>query len=181
MELFLLIIKGLLGLVLLSVGIVTTLWICLGNWDAASSIATFAVVLVALLPIFINASRQRELTKNLRFQILTNLTMLRPIVARRFTNTGLGPMTSETFTAEEQKPIKALELAFSQAVMLSPKEHNILGAIVLNLSGMSYTPKVDPTTAKNMLELIDKAREVMQEYKYLRGKDKDLPSWVQFD
>lgn len=141
------------------------------NWDAVSSIATFTAVLVALYPIFANVKRQGEVAKTLRFNILTQLTILRPIVARRFTDTGLGQKKSTSFTDIELKPISTLEVFFSQAHILNKTEHDVLGVIILNLSCMLQTPIIDPATASQMLTLIDEAIKLYTKSDFIRGKN----------
>jgi len=125
------------------------------NWIAISSLATLAVVLVALLPILIEAYRRRQAAKNLRTQILLQLLLLHPIVTHRITGTKQEHRTSRGFNSLEQKPVEILEAIFSQAHLLKPAEHMSLFSILSALSSMARQPQIEPHEAKRALEMIN--------------------------
>ena len=137
---------------------------CLGdvNWQAVSAIATFTAVIVALLPIIGNELRRRAIARNLRARLLAQMTLLRPIIARRFTNTKLGSVTEEPLSNDEAIPVKAVEEMFSQAHVLRAKEHDLVTTVIINLLAFRESGPVSPETACSVLELLDQAIQTLE-------------------
>jgi len=153
---------------------------CLGsieiNWTALSSIATFAAVMVALWPIFGEKSRRKALARNLRARLLTQLTLLRPIVASRFTDTPRDAKTDKPLTEKELEPVRALEAMLPQAVILDSEEHDRTVFAFTNLSLLRHMKKIEPQMAENILKLIDEAKDELEKGEWLQGKMPEL-SW----
>lgn len=145
------------------------------NWEAASALATFGAVLVALWPIWRGELRRRAQARNLRVRLLAQLTLLRPAIARRFTTTATGPQTSTPLTGPEAEPIIVLEALLAQAHVLEAEEHDLVAVAYANLVLARAAPAIEPETARNILSLVDQAIERLQRGKFLRGKMPTLP------
>lgn len=132
------------------------------DWQAVSALATLAAVLVALWPTIGNELRRRAIARNLRARFLTQMILLRPVIARRFTNTKLGPLTQEPLNSDEAKPIRAIEEMFAQTHMLRAKEHDLVTAVVTNLLAFHGASPVSPETARNVLGLLDQTIQLLE-------------------
>ena len=137
---------------------------CLGDvdWQAVSAIATFTAIIVALLPIIGNELRRRAIARNLRARLLVQMTLLRPIIAQRFTNTKLGSFTQEPLSNDKAMPVEAIEEMFSQAHVLRAKEHDLVTAVIINLLAFREAGPVSQETACSVLELLDQAIQTLE-------------------
>ena len=148
------------------------------NWTAISSVATSSAVLVALFPIVRNAFRQRKLAKILLVQIQTQLTRLRPTVARRLGDTDFAAYTAERFSPEERKSVDALELLFGQAHIMKPREYIQFVLLAIYLPLLSALPEFGPSRSNVVsvvLAVIEESLRLFGESKILHGKGPDLP------
>jgi hypothetical protein len=141
------------------------------NWVTLSTLATVAGVLTALfLPICRDRRPKKELATNLRQRLLASLTILRPILARRFRDTPLGKKTSDSFDEKEATHIGKIDQVFPLIHNLKSRESNLILTIWLNLTAMQALPSITPETATNVLRMIDAAIEMLSSNKYLRGR-----------
>jgi len=141
------------------------------NWVTVSTVATVAGVLTALfLPICKDHRLKKELGINLRQRLLASLTILRPILARRFRDTPLGKKTSDSFNEKEATHIGKIDQVFSQIHNLRSRESNLILTIWLNLTAMQALSSITPETATNVLRMVDAAIEMLSSNKYLRGQ-----------
>ncbi len=145
------------------------------NWQAIAAVATFCAVLLALYPIWQGEIRRRAQASNLRFRLLIQLTLLRPMIARRFQDTELGPQTSTGLIEEEAQAVGVLEAFLAQAHILNPKEHDLVATAVTNLILSRPVQRLEPNTARNILASIDQARDELEKGKFLRWKFPKLP------
>ncbi len=140
------------------------------NWQAIAAVATFFAVLVALYPIVRGEFRRRAQARNLRVRLLVQLTRIRPMLARRFQDTPLGPYTTGGLTGDEGDVVNLLDTLLSQSHILESKEHDLVSIAVANLVLARSVKSITPDTARHILNLIDQARDELEKSKFLHGK-----------
>jgi len=140
------------------------------NWQAIAAVATFFAVLVALYPIVRGEFRRRAQARNLRVRLLVQLTRIRPMLARRFQGTPLGPYTTGGLTGDEGDVVNLLDTLLSQSHILESKEHDLVSIAVANLVLARSVKSITPDTARHILNLIDQTRDELEKSKFLHGK-----------
>lgn len=150
------------------------------SWEALGAISTTVAVVLALWPAIDTWLKGRAVAANVRSQLLAHFTALRPTVARRFTNTGLGTQTNQPLSEKELEPLRAIEALVPQTTALSSEEHDLVMAAFTNLILMKAMPEIVPKTGNDVLALIDQVRSKLQEGSWLRGKSISLP-WHEKD
>lgn len=144
------------------------------NWDAIAAIATFAAVLVALVPIWLEAIRNRARARNLRLRLGAKLVLLRPtlMAVARGTNM-IGTLLPDEFHAV----IHDLESMQSEAAVLSPKEQDRLGATMLNLvlaAPLFARADLTSCTADTVLNAVDATTQMFEHYGLMNCYDAAL-------
>lgn len=146
------------------------------NWDAFVSLATFAAVLVALWPIFSEANHRKALAINLRARLLTQFTLTIPIIKKRIPILpGLKPTTYPQLSEHEMEPLRTIEAMLTQAVVLRPKEHDLVVLAYANLSLWRHTEGIETTSAENVAQLVDSTINELQKGSWHRGGFPSLP------
>ena len=135
-----------------------------GTWLAG--LATVAAVLVALAPIWREASRRNAQARSLRIRISSKLTILRPSLGAIIQGETYGSVA--VFTKEEyRQTIEIISAAMRESAVLEVEEQDQLGTLLANLeiSAVLYgSSSFEPASAENILQLLDRSLVIMGEY-----------------
>jgi hypothetical protein len=148
------------------------------NWQAVAAIGTLAAVVVALWPIYCQWWRDRAAAAHLRYRILTALGLLRPVAGRRFGNFPPWPRTSDGLSPNEKDLVWSIEQLFSQAHLLTSKEQDKLGIVLVNLAAVARLPSIPPDFARSLLDAIDDGVRFFEKQRFLRRRSIDVP-WTE--
>ena len=121
------------------------------NWLAISGIATFAVAVVAVVPIFRDALKRRRMAENLRRQIRHQLLLAHAYIIKR-------TREEKKYTplqGPELEPINAIEQLFKQSHILKSQEHESIGSIALHLSAFSRHSNPQPEAAQVLVSALE--------------------------
>lgn len=143
------------------------------NWQAVAAVATLAAVLVALLPIWRDARRRSAQARSLRFRLCSKLTVLRPslgaIVQGGYSSYPAAVLSPDAF----REAVRSVNAMMHESAVLQTDEQDQLGVVLANLemAALLYGAKeFHPESAKNVLDLIDRAVAIMGEHGLLHGK-----------
>ncbi len=142
------------------------------NWQAVGVVATLAAVLVALLPIWREARRRKAQARSLRFRLSSKVTILRPslgaIVRGGVSSHPAAILSPDAF----REAVRSVSGMMQESAVLEKDEQDQLGVVLANLevAALIYgTGELQPDSAKNVLDLIDRAVAIMGEYGLLHG------------
>jgi hypothetical protein len=141
------------------------------DWIAIQAIATFLVVVVALLPIFRDYFHRMEIAKNLRSRILSELMILSHQVECQRSKY---PNIRDNDLVLLGKYIGKLEILFPQAHILTAKEHDLLTALLLNLLVFGRTALPDLQTISHLSDLLKQTFYQIEKKGFLKGSFKNL-------
>lgn len=142
------------------------------TWEVVAAVATLAAVVVALVPIWREARRQKAHARSLRIRLCSKLTLLRPSLGR-VVQAGHAPYPAAILTNENfRETVRSLGTLMQESSVLQPEEHDQLSLVFPNLemaAGLYDSPALTPDTARNALALIDQAVSVMGKCGLLHG------------
>ena len=137
------------------------------TWDTLAAVATFAAVLVALIPIWREAHRRKAHARGLRIRLCSKLTVLRPSL-RRVAQCGQASFPNALLTKEEfSEAVRAIGAMMQESFVLRPQEQDRLGQAFANLelAVLLYdTTDFRAKSAEDVLKLIDRAVSAMEGY-----------------
>ena len=143
------------------------------DWQALAALATFGAVLVAMWPIWREASRNRARARSLRIRFCSKLTVLRPSLAaianHRATTTQAAIMSQDEFRVT----VAGVATMMQESSVLAEPEQDQLGVVLANLemaARLYGTNELHPDSAANTLSLIARAVAVMSEHGLLTGE-----------
>lgn len=151
-------------------------WLCKTftiDWQAIAAIATVGAVLVAMWPIWREASRNRARARSLRFRLCSKLTVLRPslaAVANRGATTTQAALLSQD---EFRETVGSVAKMMQESSVLAEPEQDQLGVVLANLemaARLYGTNELHPDSAGNTLTLIKRAVAIMSEHGLLTGE-----------
>lgn len=111
------------------------------NWEAISSLATLAAVVVALLPTFAEQRRRRRVAQNLRIRILTCLLVIKAAVENYVRASELGTAIFILNDAQTDA-IRTLEKMLPEMIILQDEEYGWLVTAIADIKMMEVQPKV---------------------------------------
>lgn len=136
---------------------------------AAGAVATFAAVIIALLPVFASAAARRARARNLRMRLIVKLTKLRPILVD-IADRG-SPQRSPEFVSlsndELVMLIQQLEGLLISSEVLEPKEQDAISQVVANLELMLPAIRIGELPSSGaiaMTALIDRSINLMEQH-----------------
>lgn len=141
------------------------------NWQAVAAGATLAAVLVALLPIWREARRQKAQARSLRLRLSSKLTVLRPslgVIVQGHTSHPVALLSPDAF----REAALSVNVMMQESAVLEIDEQDQLGVVLANLEVavvLYGTKAFHPDSARNLLDLIDRAVAIMQEHGLLHG------------
>jgi len=143
------------------------------NWQAVAAVATFLVVLVALGPIILDANRRRAQARSLRIRLCSKLTLLRPslgsIIQGGTPSYPAAILSPESF----RETIMLIQQMMTDPSVLRANEQDQMALVLANLeftAALFGTPEFTARTAKNILDLIDRAVKIMGQEGLLSGR-----------
>ncbi len=136
------------------------------NWEAISSLATLAAVIVALLPTFSERRRREAIARNIRGRILTNLLIFRPKIYNLAEGAKIDLMQSALFCEAEQNALLALDAMLSETIILKPHEHAYLITTVTNLRLLQSSQFADNSVMPRVYSTLENTIELFQGHKY---------------
>lgn len=144
-------------------------WVAFGAIATAlGAVATFAVVLVALLPILQTRRRERDQALSLRLRVLTQLMILRrPVELRTHPGHREAP---ETFARDTDVPTEVLSALLRELVLLDAEESFLVHTVHLDLVAQRAVGGLSPEGARDSLALIDQAIVALDARLVLRGR-----------
>lgn len=151
------------------------MYICLNeiNWESIAAIVTFIAVIVALIPIWREALRQKAYAKNLRFRLCSKLTFLRPSLSS-VANDGYTKHPSAVLPKEDfREVVDSIGAMLKESSVLKADEQDCIGIVFLNLqivSGVYMTADMTKKSAEHILALINKAIALMEKRGLLHRK-----------
>src|SRR5256885_2064662 len=98
--------------------------VCLSDitWNTVAAVATFAAVIVALIPIWREARQRKAHAKSLRIRLCSKLTLFRPslrmVVQRGHTNYPAAILSKEEF----REAVRAIGAMMQESSVLQPEE-----------------------------------------------------------
>ena len=145
------------------------------DWQAVAAIGTFLAVIVALIPIFLNARREKAQARNLRVRFGTKLLNLRPSIANILLGTQRPTVLQSAVlsSTDFRQVVWDLNSMMSIASVLKPDEHDQLGVTLINLglaASLYGTKDLTPQSAKNILGLIDSTLKLFEKNGLLVSK-----------
>lgn len=148
--------------------------LCLGNitWQTVAAIATFAAVIVALIPILREARRRKAQARSLRIRLCSNLSGFRPSLGKVMQGGHARYAAAVLKKDEFREAVRSLGALMQESSVLQPEEQDRLGQVLVNLeltAPLYDTTAFAPETAKNILNMIDQAITVMEKYGLLHG------------
>lgn len=142
------------------------------DWQALAALATLGAVVVALLPIWKEACRNRARARSLRFRLCSKLTILRPslgaVINRGVAITPVAVLSQDEF----RETVGNISAMMRESSALAKPEQDQLGVVLANLemaARLYGTDELQPDSAKNILDLIDRAIAIMGEHGLLTG------------
>ena len=143
------------------------------NWQAVAAVATFAAVLVALLPIWREARRRKSQARSLRLRVSSKLTILRPSLGS-VVRGGRASHPDAVLSAEGfRETVRAVAGMMQESFVLETDEQDQLGVVLANLecaAPLYGSNEFRSDSAKNLLDLIDRAVEIMSKHGLLKGQ-----------
>ena len=135
------------------------------TWQAIAAIATFIAVIVALIPIWREAKRQKAHARSLRFRLCSKLALLRPslhtVVNGGHSNHPAAILSKEKFREE----VDYIDTMLRESSVLKAGEQDSLHKAFANIhmaAELYNTPDLTGESAGFTLSLIDKAISVME-------------------
>ena len=150
------------------------------HWTAIGALASFAVVVVALVPIFREHARNRARASTLRMLIATRITSLRPTLQLSITphmaGAGLcrGAMSPDDFC----EVVRQIETLLRDAHVLGADEFDRVSIAYANVylwSNVMRNQEATPKGSMDTLERLDQALASMASGGFLRGTRFPLP------
>jgi len=149
--------------------------LCVVTWETIAALATFAAVIVALIPIWREARRREAHARSLRFRLGSKLTLLRPTLLK-VAKGGQSDYPSAVLSKDEfREAVGQIDALLQETTVLEPDEQNALGAVFFNLepaAKLYETKELTTETAKNLLKLVDEAISAMDQHPLFRGEIK---------
>jgi hypothetical protein len=145
------------------------MYICLNeiNWESIAAIATFIAVIVALIPIWREAHRQKAYAKNLRFRLCSKLIFLRPSLSNVAID-GYAKHPSAVLSKEDfREVVDSIGAMLKESSVLKAGEQDCIGIVFLNLqmaSGVYMTADMTIKSAEQILALINRAIALMEKW-----------------
>jgi len=142
------------------------------TWEAVAAIATFAAVVVALIPIWRDARRRKAHARSLRIRLCSKLTLLRPSLGRVVRGSHASHPAAILTKDEFREAVHSIDAMMQETSVLEPDEQDRLGMAFANLemaAGLYGTSELTADSAINVLALIDNAISTTQKYGLLHG------------
>ncbi len=142
------------------------------DWQALAAVATLGAVVVALLPIWREACRNRARARSLRFRLCSKLMVLRPslgaVINRGAAITPVAVLSQDEF----RETVGNIAAMMQESSVLAKSEQDQLGVVLANLEMAAQlygTDELHPNSTKHTLELIDRAIAIMGKHGLLAG------------
>ncbi len=143
------------------------------TWQSVAALATLIAIIVALVPIWRDASRREAQARSLRLRLCSKLTILQPSLAR-VVRGGHANYPSAVLTKDEfREAVRSVAAMLKESSVLQPEEQDPLGLVLVNLemaARLYETADFTAETAENILDLVDRAISVMSEHGLLHGQ-----------
>lgn len=146
------------------------------NWEAISSLATLAAVIVALLPTFAERRRREAVARNLRDRILTNLLVFRKKIYNLAEGAKNDWTQSALFNEAEQNALSALGAMLAETIILKPHEHAYLITTVTNLRLLQTSQFADNRLMPHVYSTLEDTIELFQGHKFKKTAPAPLPN-----
>lgn len=145
------------------------------SWEAIAAIATFAAVVVALVPIGQQARRRKAHAINLRIRLGSKFAALRPSLGNIIRG-GKGVPRSAVMTKEQfAEIVRSIERMLEESVVLTPDEQDHINKAFLNLELAAHlygSPDFSVDSAERLLGMVDKATSALERAGIFRRKTK---------
>jgi hypothetical protein len=145
------------------------------SWEAIAAVATFAAVVVALVPLGQDARRRKALAINLRIRLGSKFVSLRPSLGNIIQG-GKGIPKSAVMTRDQfVETVHSIEQMLGESFVLTPDEQDQINKAFMNLelAARFYdTHNFTVDSAVRILAMIDTARLALEKGGILRRKSK---------
>ncbi len=135
------------------------------TWETVATIATLIAVVVALIPIWRDALRNKSRARSLRIRLCSKLTIFRPslekIEQRDLTKCPAAILSKDEF----REAVRSIAVMMQESSVLQPEEQDHLGMAFVNLemaAPLYDTGDFTSDSAGNILKLIEAAVSIMQ-------------------
>lgn len=135
------------------------------TWETVATIATLIAVVVALIPIWRGALRNKAHARSLRIRLCSKLTIFRPSLGK-IVQRGLAKHPAAILSKDEfREAVRSIAAMMQESSVLQPEEQDLLGMAFANLERAAQlydTGDFTCDSAGNILKLIEAAVSVME-------------------
>jgi hypothetical protein len=146
--------------------------LCHVTWETIAALATLAAVIVALIPVWREAGRQKAYARSLRFLLGSKLILLRPSLLKVAKGGQVKYPTAVLTKAEFREIVDRIGALLQESAVLDAGEQNAVAVALFNLEATAVlydTAEFGQDTAKNMLKLVDEAIRTMENRPLVKG------------
>jgi hypothetical protein len=139
-------------------------WSLSANWEALSSIATFAAVLVALAPILLDRVQRKRQANGVRRRLKQKLSVFKPQLAAQSRGANWRARGAELSTGQFLKEFADLESLMQHTDLITDDESDVLTLCVTRLRccGLDGSPR-PASSAEDALASVTDAIDILDE------------------